>query len=242
MDFKVVDTTLRDGEQMPGVAFNIEQKLKIAKYIDSIGIYQIEAGIPAMRGDEKKSVIKIAELGLTSKISAWNRLNIEDIKESIECGVDIIHVSVPTSQIQIKGKLRKDERWVLNNLEKCIYYVKERGGNISIGFEDASRAEEPFLYKLFNMCSSMGVKQVRYADTVGILTPLKAYNTIKKIVKYNEIDIEFHAHNDFGMAEANTLAAIAAGAKYVDCTLEGIGERAGNCDYNKLILNMDLVN
>ncbi|MDT8717429.1 homocitrate synthase [Clostridium sp. 19966] len=241
MSYKIVDTTLRDGEQRPGLSFNMNQKLNLAKYIDSLGVYQIEAGVPAMKGEEKESVWQICQLGLNCKVSAWNRLSVGDIKESMECGVDIIHISAPASRIQISKKLKRDENWVLDKLKECIFYCLERNFQVSIGLEDASRAEENFLISLCDLANSMKVRQIRYADTVGILTPKKTYEIIKGLTEGTNIDLEFHGHNDFGMAEANTLASIAAGAKYVDCTLNGIGERSGNCDYNKLILNMDLV-
>ncbi|OPJ61908.1 homocitrate synthase [Clostridium oryzae] len=241
MKCRIVDTTLRDGEQMPGIAFNQEEKIRIARYLDSLDIYQIEAGTPAMGGEEKESIRSIAKLGLKSKIAAWNRVNIEDIKHSMDCYVDIIHVSVPTSEIQINRKISKDRRWVLHNIEKCIDYVLNQKFDISVGFEDASRADQTFIGELTKLCRAMGVSQIRYADTLGIMTPAKTYETIKRILDENDIDLEFHGHNDFGMAQANTLAAISAGAKYVDCTLGGIGERTGNCDYDKLIINMDLL-
>jgi len=235
MKVKIVDTTLRDGEQKPGIAFSINDKIQIAKYVDEMEVYQIEAGVPAMGGEEKRSVEKIVSLGLKSKVSSWNRMNTRDIQNSIDCGVDIIHISIPTSDIQLNSKLAKDKKWIMYNMEKNINFAKEKGFEVTIGFEDASRADTFFLIQLCKIALSLEVKRVRYADTVGILYPRKTYNIIKKIKESVPIEIEFHGHNDFGMAIANSIAAVESAAEYVDCTISGIGERAGNCDYLKFL-------
>jgi homocitrate synthase NifV len=235
MDISVVDTTLRDGEQKACVALGIDEKVKIAKIINNMGIAQIEAGVPAMGGEEKESIKKIVNLGLNSKISSWNRMNIQDIDHSIDCGVDIIHISIPSSDLQIKSKLKKDRDWVINNIRRCIAYTLDKGYEVTIGLEDASRADINFLIELCTTVFEMGVKRVRYADTVGILYPRKIFYHIKKLMQEVPVEIEIHAHNDFGMALANSLGAAEAGAKYVNCTVTGIGERAGNCDFIKFV-------
>lgn len=235
MSVCVIDTTLRDGEQKAGIAFSIEDKVQISKYLNSMNIYQIEAGIPAMGGAEKESIKEIVSLRLKSKISTWNRMSIKDIDQSMECGVDIIHISVPASNIQIESKLGKNKNWIINNLIKCIDYVENAGYEITVGLEDASRADEDFLIELCKICLSRGVKAVRYADTVGIMYPRKFYDNISKIRQKAPIEIEIHAHNDLGMAVANSIAAVEGGAKYIDCTISGIGERAGNCNYRQFI-------
>ncbi len=242
MHIKIVDTTLRDGEQKAGIALSVDDKVRIAKILDNIGIDQIEAGIPIMGDDEKKSIEKIVACNLQSKISSWNRMNIEDIKHSIDCGVDIIHMSIPSSELQIRTKLNKDKNWVKNQLSRCLDFVGSRGFEITIGFEDASRADMDFLIELCEIALLEDVKRVRYADTVGILHPKQVINDIHTIRSSCNIDIEMHAHNDLGMAIANSIAAVEGGAKYIDCTVGGIGERAGNCNfmhfvtaYNKLL-------
>lgn len=174
-------------------------------------------------------------LGLKSKISAWNRMRISDIDHSIDCGVDIIHIAVPVSDIQIKWKLRKDRIWVVNEMKRSVYYAKERSFQVVIGLEDASRTSMNFLMYICSEAKALGVERFRYADTVGILYPEKIFKSITEM-KYNlDIKVEFHGHNDFGMAVANSVAAVRAGAEFVDSTFGGIGERAGNCNYIKLI-------
>lgn len=231
MSIKIVDTTLRDGEQKAGIALGIKEKVEIAKILNDIGIFQIEAGIAAMGGDEKESIKEIAGLGLKSKISSWNRMNIKDINESIECSVDIIHISVPVSDLQIEEKLKKNKNWVLENIKKCVKYTVDKGYEVTVGLEDASRADVNFLIEICKLLYDMGVKRVRYADTIGILYPRRVFYQINKIREKVPIEIEMHAHNDFGMAIINSLGALKAGAEYVDCTVTGIGERAGNCDF-----------
>ncbi|URZ02460.1 beta/alpha barrel domain-containing protein [Clostridium felsineum] len=231
MRINLVDTTLRDGEQKPGIALGINEKIEISKLLDSIGIYQIEAGTPAMEGDEKLSIERIAELGLKSKISSWNRMSIKDIKHSIDCKVDIIHISVPASDLQLKYNLNKSREWIISSMKKSIYYAISKGYEVTIGLEDASRANLDFLIELCKNAYFEGVKRIRYADTVGILYPRKAFFDIKRIMEEVPIEIEMHTHNDFGMAEVNSLSAVKAGARYIDTTIGGIGERAGNCNF-----------
>lgn len=235
MDINIVDTTLRDGEQKPGLALRLSDKVYIARLLDTLGIYQIEAGIPVMGGDEKKSIKKIMELGLKAKISAWNRMNTGDIKHSMDCGVQIIHISVPSSDIQIRTKLNKDREWVIENLKQCISFAMGKGFEVTLGLEDASRADFKFMMRIIATAFLEGVKRVRYADTVGILHRQRAYKAICDIKERLDIEIEMHAHNDFGMAVANSFSAAKAGAQYIDCTIGGIGERAGNCDYLKFM-------
>ena len=236
MKINIVDTTLRDGEQRPGIALRASEKIEIAKMLSHMGIYQIEAGIPAMGGDEKKYMMKLMGLGLKSKISAWNRMSINDIKDSIDCAPDMIHISVPASDIQIKRKLQKNRIWVEENMKKCITYAKDKGFDVTIGLEDASRADSDFLTRIIGTANVMGIRRIRYADTVGVLYRQGVYEKIAKIKKqFSRIELEIHAHNDLGMAVSNSIAAVKAGAAYVDCTIGGVGERAGNCDYLKFI-------
>lgn len=231
----IVDTTLRDGEQSAGRAFSIEEKVEIAKYMDENKIYQIEAGIPAMGDMEKQCISKIISVTKNSLISTWNRMNKKDISDSFQCKPDIIHISVPTSDIQIYSNLQKDKTWIENNLRECVYFAKDKGYEVTIGFEDASRADINYLIELCEIVKNFDVKRVRYADTVGILIPSTINKIIETIIANTGMEIEMHAHNDFGMAIPISLEAVKYGAKYVDCTLDGIGERAGNCDLKEFL-------
>lgn len=234
-EIRIVDTTLRDGEQAAGIALGAAEKVEIAKALDALGIYQIEAGIPAMGGEEKRTIMKIMSLGLCSRISVWNRLHLDDIRKSMSCGPVIIHICVPTSDIQIGHKLGKSRRWVTESMKRCISFAKERGYDVVVGMEDASRADLAFLKELLDHAKEEGVERVRYADTVGILHREKAFCDISALRQHSGLSFEIHAHNDLGMAVANSLAAVNAGAAYVNTTVCGIGERAGNCNLAQFI-------
>ena len=224
----IVDTTLRDGEQCAGKAFSIDEKVEIARYMDENNIYQIEAGIPAMGDLEKECIKRILAGRKNSLISTWNRMNKKDILHSMDCKPDIIHISVPTSDIQIYSNLGKDKLWVEENLRECVYFAKDKGYEVTIGFEDASRADINYLIDLCKIVESMDVKRVRYADTVGILMPSLVREAVKTIIDNTGVDVEIHAHNDFGMAIPISIEAVKGGAKYVNCTLDGIGERVAS--------------
>ena len=239
-DIYIVDTTLRDGEQSAGRAFSIDEKVEIAKYMDENNIYQIEAGIPIMGDLEKECIKRILSVRKNSLIATWNRMNKKDIQHSIDCKPDIIHISVPTSDIQIYSNLGKDKIWIEKNLRECVYFAKDKGYEVTIGFEDASRADINYLINLCEIVKSFDVKRVRYADTVGILMPSIVREAVKTIIDRTGIEIEIHAHNDFGMAIPISLEAVKSGAKYVDCTLDGIGERAGNCNLQEFIRISDV--
>jgi homocitrate synthase NifV len=231
----IVDTTLRDGEQEAGKVFSIEEKVSIAKYLDRNGIYQIEAGTPVIGKAEKEAIVQIIDSRKDAFISTWNRINKKDIEASFECKPDIIHLSVPTSDIQIYTNLKKDRKWIEDNLRECVYFAKNQGYEVTIGFEDASRADIEYLIALSKILTELEVSRIRYADTVGILTPSSAKIAVTRIVQESDIEVEIHAHNDFGMAVAISIEGVKSGAKYVDCTLDGIGERAGNCNMQQFI-------
>lgn len=231
----LVDTTLRDGEQSPGYALTREQKVEIAGMLDDAGVYQIEAGIPAMGSYEKETLCEIVQKKRGAKISVWNRLNEADIRHSFDCRPDIIHIGVPVSYVQIYTKLHKNKNWLVKTALSCVDLVLDSGFEATVGFEDASRADPTFMLSLAVTLKERGVRRIRFADTVGVLTPARTCNTIRELISVTGIEVEMHAHNDLGMAIPNSLIAAKAGAKYIDTTLLGIGERAGNCDFQKFI-------
>ncbi len=230
-----VDTTLRDGEQAPGVAFTVQEKVQIAIMLDSLGIEYIEAGIPAMGSPEEEAIKEIADLGLRAVISAWNRVNISDIKASLACGIKHIHVSSPVSDIHIELKLRKNRTWVIENMKRAVSYALEHGCRVTVGAEDASRADLKFLIRFTVQARREGAERLRFADTVGVLEPFRTKQIIGMIIENTGMDIEFHGHNDFGLATANTYAAFKAGARFLSTTLGGLGERAGNCSFEEIL-------
>lgn len=236
MAFKLVDTTLRDGEQTAGVVFANQEKLNIARMLDEVGVEQIEAGIPVMGGDEKEIIKKIVKSNLRASIMGWNRAVITDIQASLDCGVDAVAISISTSDIHIKDKLKSTREQVLSQMVTAVEYAKKEGMYISVNAEDASRTEDDFLFTFIKEAMAAGADRIRYCDTIGILNPMRTYNTIKSIRETFGIDVEMHTHNDLGMATANAIAGVMAGATHVGVTVNGLGERAGNASLEEIIM------
>ncbi|POZ89529.1 trans-homoaconitate synthase, partial [Petrotoga halophila DSM 16923] len=188
----IVDTTLRDGEQTAGVVFANEEKVQIAKMLAELGVYQIEAGIPTMGGDEKEAIKKICKLNLGVSIMGWNRAVIKDVEESIDCGVDAVAISISTSDIHIKHKLKKDRDWVLKSMVDATRFAKKHNLYVSVNAEDASRSDMDFLIKFAKEAKEAGADRLRYCDTVGMMEPFSIYEHIRRIIDEVGIDIEMH--------------------------------------------------
>ncbi|MBN2073767.1 MAG: homoaconitate hydratase [Actinobacteria bacterium] len=238
---KIDDTTLRDGEQTAGVVFANDEKIHIARMLDKIGVHQIEAGIPAMGGDEKEAIKSIVSLGLNCSILGWNRPVKTDIDASVDCGVDAVALSISTSDIHIEHKLRKNREWVLETLKNGIDYAKGFNLYVSVNAEDASRSDMEFLLQFARVARDTGADRLRYCDTLGIMDPFETFLRVKSIIDIIGIDIEMHTHNDFGMAIANAIAGIKAGAIYVNTTVNGLGERAGNAAFEELAMALKYI-
>jgi len=233
---KLDDTTLRDGEQTAGVVFTNAEKVKIAQMLDEIGIDQIEAGIPVMGGDEREVIEEIAHLGLRASVLGWNRANVADIQTSIDCGVDAVAISLATSDIHIHTKLQKDRAWVLDSIRKSVAFAKSHDVYVSVNAEDASRTEFGFLLEYAAAAKAEGADRLRFCDTIGIMEPLRTYKVVKELIEQTGLEVEMHTHNDFGMAVANAIAGIHAGATWVNVTIGGLGERAGNAALEEVVM------
>jgi len=238
----LLDTTLRDGEQSPGICFSADQKLEIASLLDNSGIHQIEAGTPAISKQEKETIIKIVENRKNAVVSVWSRLVPSDIEHAIDTRPGIIHVSVPVSQIHIREKLRRDENWVIEQLRACLALVEKSGIPLSAGFEDAFRSQTErsnldFMETVAKILLDSGVTRMRLSDTVGIASPALCREVVNEFSARldGRAELGIHAHNDFGMAVANTLESLKSGCLYADVTVGGIGERAGNCNLAHLV-------
>ncbi|TDA70460.1 MAG: homocitrate synthase [Clostridia bacterium] len=224
----LVDCTLRDGEQAPGVAFSTAEKVEIARLLDLTGVSQIEAGTPAMGEIEQEAIRAIVAQGLSAQVSTWNRLLPGDVEASLACGVKLVHLSGPASDLHLQSKLGKSRSWVLGAIKEVVAGARARGLEVTIGAEDASRADREFLVTIGQAAAAAGAVRLRYADTVGALEPFRACRELAYLRQRCGLELEFHGHNDFGLALANTLAAARAGVKYLDVTVLGLGERAGN--------------
>lgn len=240
-EVKIDDTTLRDGEQTAGVVFANEEKIRIARLLDAVGVHQIEAGIPAMGGDEQETIKRIAGLGLNTSILGWNRAVNKDIQSSIDCGVDAVAISIAVSDIHIQYKLKKDRQWVLDSVSKAVDFAKKHDLYVSVNAEDGSRADDDFLVQFGLNAKDAGADRLRFCDTIGLLDPFETYRIIKHLVKETDMDIEMHTHNDFGMATANAMAGIKAGATWVNTTVNGLGERAGNAALEEVVMAMKYI-
>jgi homocitrate synthase NifV len=239
--FSLVDTTLRDGEQTAGVIFSQEEKVHIAKLLDEIGVEQIEVGTPIMDAAEAKAIQTIVKAGLKASILGWNRAIIADVKASVACGVDAVEISCPISDAHIMGKLHSTRGKVLEDMEKTVEYAISQGCYVSVGAEDASRSQPAFLLQYAQTAKRAGAHRLRYCDTVGILGPMEVFTQIQQLRQQVDLPIEIHCHNDFGMATANTFAALQAGATFLGATILGLGERAGNAALEEIILGLKQV-
>lgn len=232
------DTTLRDGEQAPYVAFNTQEKIEIATLLSKAGADELEVGIPAMGEKEKQDLKEILALNLPLRIMSWNRAVMSDLEASLECGFKAVDLSVPVSRELIDVKYSGNKNKLFKNLESVVSAAKKEGLYVCVGGEDSSRAELSFLSELLEFGKSLGADRFRYCDTVGILTPYKTYENISYLSSLNQLEIEMHMHNDFGMATANSIAGFEAGAKSSNTTVIGLGERAGNASFEQVLMSL----
>jgi len=237
---RFIDTTLRDGEQSPGVVFSLHEKIRICSLLDKVGVPELEIGTPAMGRRETEEIRTLCSMGFEFKTIAWCRGNIKDIKLAARSGTDSVHISFPVSSIHLKA-MEKDELWVLEHLLETMDEAMSLFESVSVGAQDASRASSSFLKEFVGAAKFAGASRIRLADTVGILNPFSATGLVSSIHDlYRDLPIEFHGHNDLGMATANTVAAFLAGASCLSTTVNGLGERAGNAAMEEVAMALEL--
>ncbi|MFQ6135731.1 MAG: homocitrate synthase family protein [Candidatus Hydrothermarchaeales archaeon] len=235
---KLNDTTLRDGEQTPGVVFSIEEKVEIARLLDEIGVQQIESGTPVMSDSEQKAVTSIAKEGLDASIMGWSRAAKPDVDAVISTGADAIAISIATSDIHLQYKLKMTREEVVEKAVSMVEYAKEHGLYISLNAEDATRTEFSFLKEYALKGKEAGADRLRICDTLGVLIPSSSRYLVAKFIEETNMPVEIHTHNDYGLAVANALAAFEAGAEYASTTVNGLGERAGNSSLEGIIMSL----
>ncbi|NYT02767.1 MAG: 2-isopropylmalate synthase [Methanosarcinales archaeon] len=234
----VFDTTLRDGEQTPGVSLTLDEKIAIARQLDKLGINIIEAGFPVSSRGEFESVKSIANAGLGCKVCGLSRIITKDIDACLDAGVDIVHVFVSTSDIQIAHTIKKSKEEIIAAAVDSIQYVKDHGATCLFSAMDATRTNPEFLTKIFRAAEDAGSDIINIPDTVGVMAPSAFYQLVKEVTDATNITVDVHCHNDFGLAVANTLAAVEAGAREVQVTINGLGERAGNANLAETVMSL----
>ncbi|MBF0181222.1 MAG: homocitrate synthase [Magnetococcales bacterium] len=229
------DTTLRDGEQSAGVSFTLEERLTIAATLDAMGVPELEIGIPAMGEEEREEIREVAALGLKAHLLVWCRMRPEEIRLCRDLGVGMVDLSIPVSDQQIRHKLGCDREWILARIDACVPMAREAGLMVCVGGEDASRAAPDFLLTVAERAQRAGAQRFRFADTLGIMDPFALHDIMGRLRRAVDLELEMHAHDDLGLATANTLAAVRAGATHVNTTVNGLGERAGNAPLEEVV-------
>ena len=224
----LVDTTLRDGAQAPGIAFTARQRTAIAARLADLGIDEIEAGCPAIDSDERQSIRSLVDAKLPCRVTAWCRASESDLVAAEIAHVSAVHLAVPASQVQLSA-LDKTWTWVEDRLAELVPAALDRFAFVSVGVMDASRTDPSRMAYVATLCQQLGAHRLRLADTVGLWNPWTLASTFQTVAAaVPTLPLGIHAHNDLGMAVANTLAALQAGASTADVTVLGLGERAGN--------------
>ncbi|AOS83224.1 homocitrate synthase [Chlorobaculum limnaeum] len=231
----IIDTTLRDGEQAPGVVFSPREKKRIAQLLAETGVDEIEVGYPAISQAERDVIREIAAMNLPVRLTAWARASMADIELAASCGTEAVHISFPASQLYLE-LMHKEEGWIQEQLDTLLSKARELFDFVSVGGQDATRSSIDFLRRFMLDAEAAGAERFRIADTVGIATPVSVMNLGAALRECSPLPLEFHAHNDLGMATANAFTALNAGFEAVSVSVTGLGERAGNAALEELAM------
>ncbi|WP_342306436.1 2-isopropylmalate synthase [Methanolobus sp. ZRKC5] len=232
----IFDTTLRDGEQTPGVSLTNEQKLKIARQLDKLGVDVLEAGFPVSSDGERQNVRAIADEDLSLDVCGLARVLTKDLDACMDCNVNMIHTFVSTSDIQRIHTIKKSKEEVVAMAVNAVEYIKDHGAKCMFSAMDATRTDLDYLIEVYKAVEEAGCDIINVPDTVGIMAPSSMYQLVKNINNEVNIPIDVHCHNDFGIAVANSLMAVEAGASQIQVTVNGLGERAGNANLAEVVM------
>ena len=239
---KIFDTTLRDGEQSPGCSMRIEEKIEIAKMLDEMGVDTIEAGFASSNQRDLNAIKEIAKVVKNAEVVSLARCNKSDIDAAYEAIKDAkkkkIHTFIATSDIHMKYKLNKTREEIIDIVKECVSYAKSKCENIEFSLEDATRSDKDFACKVIDTAVEAGATIINIPDTVGYATPfefVEFINYLRSNSRLSEVEISVHCHNDLGMATANSLASLKCQVNQIECTVNGIGERAGNTSLEEVV-------
>ena len=233
---RILDTTLRDGEQTPGVSLTVDDKVEIAKALDRLGVDVIEAGFPVVSEGELASVKAINKLGLTSQVCALSRVDTSDVDSVISCGIEYAHLFVATSDLHLKYKLKLTREQALEAAIRGVEYARAHGIRVEFSAEDATRSDRGFLTQVLQGVEGAGAERIDIPDTVGTMTPDRFTELVTYVRSIVKIPVSVHCHDDYGLAVANSLAGVLAGADQAHCTINGLGERAGNASLEEFVM------
>ena len=236
MRVRIFDTTLRDGEQTPGVSLSPAKKLEIARMLDELGVDAIEAGFPVISDGEREAVAAVASAGLSAQVCGLARANRADIDAAADAGLSYVHTFIATSDIHLEHKLRMSRGQALERAVSSVEYAKSRGLEVEFSAEDATRTDRKYLMDVFAAVARAGADRLDIPDTVGYSTPQYMAAVTAEAAEATGLPVSVHCHDDFGLAVANALAGIEAGAACAHVTVNGIGERAGNASLEELAM------
>ena len=238
---RIFDTTLRDGEQTPGVSLTPEEKFEIGVQLDKLGVDVIEAGFPSASEGERKAVRELAHAGLKAEICALTRAIKSDIDAALSCDVDSIHTFISTSEVQMKYALNMTPEEVLEKSFEAVQYIKDHGVICEFSPMDATRTDFNFLRKVCMTAEEAGADRINIPDTVGIMNPDSMRRLISRLRETLKVPLSVHCHDDFGLAVANSLAGVDGGAAQVHVTVNGLGERAGNAALEEVVMGLHMI-
>jgi homocitrate synthase NifV len=239
MPLMIEDSTLREGEQSPGVVFSVDEKVEIARLLADVGVDAIEVGTPAMGGPELEAIERLVNEDLNLLLIGWNRGRRSDLEASLRCGLRAVHIGLPASDHHLEKKFGKSREWVVETMAELVDFAKGEGAWVSVSAEDSGRADVEFLVDYAKAVGEAGADRLRMSDTIGVLEPFGARDLFARVTAAAQIPVQAHMHNDFGLATANTLAAVSGGARQIHATVNGLGERAGIASLDEVLMGLE---